>query len=93
MATAKPAPAAESDTVQKLEDELRDLEERLRNGEEMVRDAREHGGDRLRLEQWEKWWETLLRRYEILYDRLQRQTAARRVVDPAGDAASFVPTG
>ncbi len=63
---------------QDLEEELAVLERRLREGEELVRHGRETGGDPLLLDRWEAGWIKLLRQYEILCDRHQRQIIAER---------------
>jgi hypothetical protein len=68
----------ERTTAQELEDEVRVLERRLREGEEMVRRGKESGSNRELLERLELGWIKLLHRYELLYDRLERQTGANR---------------
>lgn len=64
--------------VHAIEEEIRTLESRLREGEEFLRAQKESGADRQKLIQWEDGWVNLLRRYELLCDRLHRQNAQRR---------------
>lgn len=78
MATAKPAWAQNESTILKLEEEMRELESRLLQGEGIVRQEKERGSDRDRVDYLEMHWVRLLRNYELLFDRLQRQRAARR---------------
>jgi hypothetical protein len=78
MAQPRSATPPERTTAQELEEEVRVLERRLREGEEMVRRGKESGGSRELLDRWEVAWIKLLHQYERLYDRLQRQTGAKR---------------
>lgn len=76
---AEPLPASPDNlAAHSLEDEIRTIELRLRRGEQYVRDQRDAGGDHELLMRLEGGWIKLLRQYEILYDRLQRQSAHRR---------------
>lgn len=65
-------------SVPALEAEIQALEQRLRRGEEILRQRREAGDDRDLLARYEREWVKLLRQYEILCDRLQRQQAYRQ---------------
>ena len=78
MAQPKTAKAADRPSSQDLEEELRVYERRLREGEDLVRHGRETGGDGELLDRWEAAWIKLLRQYELLYDRVQRQANAER---------------
>jgi len=78
MAQPRSATPPEWSREQQLEERVRDLEHRLRKGEEMVRRGKESGGDRELLERLEVGWIGLLHQYERLYDRLERQTGAKR---------------
>lgn len=66
---------ARHDPARELEEEMRALEQRLRQGEALIRDERVTGHDPSRLSLWENRWIQLLRQYELLCDRLQRQIA------------------
>lgn len=78
MAQPKTALSNNRPSAHDLEEDLSHLERRLRDGEEVVRRGRETGGDRELLDRWEAAWIKLLRQYEILCDRVQRQTIAER---------------
>ncbi|MBX6772764.1 MAG: hypothetical protein IRY83_13620 [Chloroflexi bacterium] len=77
MTEAGPITAGDAATARSLEEEIRALERRLRDGEEILRTQRAAGGDRELLARWEQGWIKLLRQYELLCDRLYRQTAQR----------------
>lgn len=74
MAEPSPASSVENVAAHSLEDEIRTLEARLRKGEEIVRLQKEAGGDHEVLARLEMKWINLLRQYEILCDRLRRQS-------------------
>ncbi|HVC35432.1 MAG TPA: hypothetical protein VNL16_18125 [Chloroflexota bacterium] len=76
---AEPSPvSSEGLTTNSLEEEIRTLESRLRNGEEYLRLRKDAGGDHESLARLEAGWIKLLRQYELLCDRRQRQSAHRR---------------
>lgn len=81
----------ENATASSLEEEIRATEQRLRTGEEVIRHHKETGGDHEVLARWENTWIKILRQYELLCDRLERQQAQRRVSDAPG--ANHDPTG
>lgn len=72
---------ARHDTARELEEEVRALEHRLRQGEAVIREERARGHDPSRLTHWETRWIQLLRQYELLCDRLQRQMTAAATSD------------
>ena len=76
----EPAPISSIDrtTAHSLEEEIRSLEGRLRKGEEILRSRKAAGEDAEVLHRYEMAWVKLLRQYEILCDRLQRQSAHQR---------------
>lgn len=61
-----------------LEAEIQALEQRLRRGEAVLRQRREAGDDVDLLARYEREWVKLLRQYELLCDRLERQRAHRQ---------------
>ncbi len=74
MAEPSPAYPVENVAARSLEDEIHTLEARLRKGEEIIRLQKEAGGDHDALVRLETKWIGLLRQYEILCDRLRRQS-------------------
>ncbi len=78
MAQPKSASSSERSTTQELAEEIRLLERRLRDGEEVVRRSKQSGGDPELIERWESAWIKLLRQYELLCDRAERQSLAQR---------------
>lgn len=81
MAEPSPALSVEYAVAHSLEEEIRTLEGRLRKGEEILRAQKEVGGDHEVLARLEAGWLKLLRQYEILCDRRQRQSLQRRSAD------------
>ena len=74
MVLPRPITARDSDTARELEEEAQHLVQRLRQGEELIREKRARGDDAEVVDHWENRWVQLLHRYEILSDRLYRQS-------------------
>ena len=74
MVQPRPVSTPESDTARELQEEARHLVQRLRQGEDLIREKRARGDDPEVVDHWENRWIQLLHRYEILSDRLYRQS-------------------
>lgn len=74
MVQPRPTTPRDSETARELEEEARQLVQRLRQGEDLIREKRSRGDDPEVVDHWENRWIQLLHRYEILSDRLYRQS-------------------